>query len=145
MSATITTPAPAPHTRVEDLVAIVTGVAMVSVGVALVAASQLYFRFHGDRALAAGDSSAGSNATPAISTPPLPIDFICQQPHRKRVKVGTIIVQYRTIVASQQIGGFSWTIGFQQGRLHLPVGPAPIERLETVGAPFGHRTPTAQP
>ncbi len=41
MSATITTPAPAPHTRVEDLVAIVTGVAMVSVGVALVGSAGL--------------------------------------------------------------------------------------------------------
>ncbi len=41
MSATITTPAPAPHTHVEDLVAIVTGVAMVSVGVALVAGAGL--------------------------------------------------------------------------------------------------------
>ena len=41
MSATITTPAPAPHSHTEDLVAIVTGVAMVSVGVSMVASAGL--------------------------------------------------------------------------------------------------------
>src|SRR5574337_1104419 len=41
MSAPVTRPAPPPHTRFEDLVAIVTGVAMVSVGVSLIGGAGL--------------------------------------------------------------------------------------------------------
>src|SRR3546814_11028946 len=73
-----------------------------------------------------------SNATlpsSAAETPFLPNDLIRQHPHRQCVKIGTIIVQYRTIVTGEQISGLSGAVGFEQGRLDFAVGPAPVQRL----------------
>src|SRR3546814_18375259 len=73
----------------------------------------------------------------------LPIDLIRQHPHRQCVKIGTIIVQYRTIVTGEQISGLSGAVGFEQGRLDLAVGPEPVQRLNPRSAPLGHRAPAA--
>src|SRR3546814_4608607 len=79
----------------------------------------------------------------AAETPFLPIDLIRQHPHRQCVKIGTIIVQYRTIVTGEQISGLSGAVGFEQGRLDFAVGPAPVQRLNPRSAPLGHRAPAA--
>src|SRR3546814_2304025 len=78
-----------------------------------------------------------TSAITAIATPPLTIDFIRQHPHGQCVKIGAIIVQYRTIITGEQIGGIHGTVGFEQGRLDRPVGPAAAERLQSVGGPLG--------
>src|SRR5690606_33643827 len=80
-----------------------------------------------------------ASVAPASSHPPLPIDFIRQQPHRQCVKIGTIVIEYRTIVAGEQISGFPGTVGFEQGRLDMIAGPAPADGRDAVGAPLGHR------
>src|SRR3546814_3272692 len=69
--------------------------------------------------------------------------LIRQHPHRQCVKIGTIIVQYRTIVTGEQISGLSGAVGFEQGRLDFAVGPAPVQRLNPRSAPLGHRAPAA--